>query len=129
MEGFFFCFRVNRLFFSLFSSVRWSDFRSLLFATEVSCIFCFTSFYLFQMLHFITLVFVLTFHYGFALFWLRLNDLARTKEACLLACPDCFFSETLFLFCKFYYTMRKLFIVFFLNVSCIIPVILTLRNS
>ena len=81
------------------------------------------------MLHFITLIFVLTFHYVFALFLLRLNDLARTKEACLLAVRNSFCSETLFLFCILYYTMRKLFIVFFLNVSCIIAVILTLRDS
>ena len=74
-------------------------------------------------------MFVLTFHYGFALFLSRLNDLGRAKEECLVAWPDSFSSETLFLFCTFYYTMRELFIVIFLNVSCIIRVILTLRDS
>ena len=75
-------FGINRLLFLSFSSDRASGVLPVLFLTKVSCIFCFTSLYLFQMLHVITLMFVLTFHYVFALFWLRLIDLARTKEAC-----------------------------------------------
>ena len=125
----FFCFGINRLLFLSFFSRSWEWFLFFVICYRGKL---YILFYLFVPISDASFYYphvCFDFSLWFCFILVEIERPCKDKEACLLAVHNSFCSETLFLFCKLYYTMRKLIIVLFLNVSCIIPFILTLRKS